>query len=238
MCRRVKAPATIERILHPVPFCWVCLQPTRVAYHEERRITHLWGTCHYVLVIRRCHNQACARYQVSMRPEEEGGLALRHSAFGLDVLSCIGHLRFTEGLSMRQIHQYLQARQVNLALRTVTDTVHRYQALLALPGTGASERADRLRRQERLVLAITGVPAGQDQVMLWLLRDVLSGTVLAARSLQGEHLEDLDLLLLGVVAATPVPIVAVLSDGREAIRRAVQTTLPGVPHCAMRFKDC
>jgi hypothetical protein len=208
-----------------------------VAYHEERRITHLWGTCHYVLVIRRCHNQACARYQVSMRPEEEGGLALRHSAFGLDVLSCIGHLRFTEGLSMRQIHQYLQARQVNLALRTVTDTVHRYQALLALPGTGASERADRLRRQERLVLAITGVPAGQDQVMLWLLRDVLSGTVLAARSLQGEHLEDLDLLLLGVVAATPVPIVAVLSDGREAIRRTVHTTLPGVPHCAMRFKE-
>jgi hypothetical protein len=209
-----------------------------VAYHEERRITHLWGTCRYVLVVRRCQNRACRRYQVSMRPEAEGALAPRHSAFGLDVITLIGHLRFVEGCSMRRIHQHLYALNVRLAVRTVTDIVHRYQALLALPETSAPDRVDRLQRQERLVLAITGVQPGRGHAVLWLLWDALSGMTLVARSLPEMCPDDLVSLLLEVVAATPVPIVAVLSDGQHAVRLAVQTVLPGVPHCINPFNTC
>src|SRR5580704_11779411 len=94
--RQARATATARSILRPVPFCWACLQPTWVACHEERWITHLSGICHYTLVVRRCRNQTCGRYQVSTRPEIEGGLALPHGEFGLDVIALVGQLRFVE----------------------------------------------------------------------------------------------------------------------------------------------
>ena len=63
-----------------------------------------------------------------------------------------------------------------------------------------------------------------------MLRDVLSGTVLLARSLLGARAADLAPLLREVAAALPVPITAVIADGQRSIRHAVQTALPAVPH--------
>src|SRR5581483_6426463 len=42
-------------------------------------------------------------------------------------------------------------------------------------------------------------------------------------------------LLQEVAVALPVPITAVISDGQQAIRNAVQTALPGVPHQLCQF---
>jgi hypothetical protein len=92
-----------------------------------------------------------------------------------------------------------------------------------------------LRRQERVVLAIDGLQPDQGHEVLWVLRDVLSGTVLLARSLLGARAADLEPLLREVAAALPVPITAVISDGQRSIRHAVQTALPAVPHQLCQF---
>src|SRR5260370_29684736 len=82
--RQAKARAAEVRTLTPVPFCWACMRPTRVVYHGERRIAQLHGMCRYTLVVRRCQNRACGRYQLSVRPEGEGILALPQGEAGLD----------------------------------------------------------------------------------------------------------------------------------------------------------
>lgn len=235
--RAAKARASTERTLTPVPFCWACMRATRVAYHGERRIAHLQGVCRYTLVVRRCQNRACVRYRVSVRPEEEGALALPQGEFGLDVIALVGQLRFAEHRSVAEIHQLLQAREVGLAPRTVTNLVHRYEELLALAVADPARLADqvRLRRQERVVLAIDGLQPDQGHEVLWVVRDVLSGTVLLARSLLGARAADLVPLLREVAAALPVPIAAVISDGQRSIRNAVRTALPGVPHQLCQF---
>lgn len=235
--RQAKGQASEERTLSPVPVCWECLRPTRVVYHRERRITHLTGMCRYTLVVRRCQNRACVRYQVSVRPEQEDALALPQGEFGLDVIALVGQLRFAEHRSRAEIHQALQARAVRLAPRTVTNLVHRYEELLALHVADPTRRADRfrLRRQTRVVLAIDGMQPEQGHEVLWVLRDVLSGTVLLARSLLGARAVDLAPLLREVAAALPVPITAVISDGQRSIRNAVQQALPGVPHQLCQF---
>ncbi len=233
-----KALASEEQTLRPVPFCWECMRPTRVAYHEERRITHLRGMCRYILVVRRCQNRACSRYRVAVRPEAEGALALPQAESGLDVIALVGQLRFAEHRSIAAIHQALRAREVKLAQRTVTNLVHRYEALLALQTAEPLRLTGPLRRrhQQRVVLAIDGLQVDQQHEVLWLLRDVLSGTVLVARRLLRARESDLVLLLQEVAAALPVPITAVLSAGQRTIRNAVQTALPGVPHhlCQVR----
>jgi hypothetical protein len=229
---QAKALASEEHILRPVPFCWECMRPTRVAYHEERRVTHLQGMCRYILVVRRCQNRACSRYRVPVRPEAEGTLALPRGEYGLDVIAFVGQLRFVERRGIAAIHQALRARKVALAQRTVTNLVHRYEALLALQVADPSRLTALLRhrRQQRVVLTIDGLQVDQQREVLWVLRDVLSGTVLVARRQLGARESDLVALLQEVAAALPVPVTAVLSAGQRTIRKVVQTVLPGVPH--------
>jgi hypothetical protein len=235
---QAKALASEEQTLRPVPFCWECMRPTRVAYHEQRRITHLRGMCRYILVVRRCQNRACSRYRVPVRPEAEGALALRHGECGLDVIVLVGQLRFADHRTIGAIHQALRARKVKLAQRTVANMVHRYEALLALKIADPIRLTGLVRQQHqrRVVLAIDSLRVDQQREVLWLLRDVLSGSVLVTRRLLGTRESDLVGLLQEVATALPVPITAVLSAGQRTIRNAVQTVLPGVPHhwCQMR----
>jgi hypothetical protein len=208
-----------------------------VAYHRHRQILHLDGTCAYTLVMRRCQNRACAAYQRSVGPEAEGRLALPRGEVGLDVIALVGQLRFAEHRSIPEIHRVLTARAVPLAQRTVTNLVHRYEELLALQVADPAQLAavPRLRRQGRVVLAIDGLQPEQGHEVLWVLRDVLSGTVLLARSLLGAREADLVPLVEEVAGALPVPIVGGISDGQRAIRNAVRTALPGVPHQLCQF---
>jgi hypothetical protein len=71
--------------------------------------------------------------------------------------------------------------------------------------------------------------------VLWVLRDVLSGEILLAKSLLSARNRDLAALLEQVKADCPVPIAGVVSDGQHSIRKAVAQALPGVPHQLCQF---
>lgn len=213
---QVCMPVTTEKTLSPVPFCWVCRHPTYVAYHGHRLIVHLWGNCRYTLVVRRCVNRACIRYHVFIRPEEEGGLALPNGRFGLDVIAMAGQLRFAGQHSLAGIYARLQEHGVGLAPRSVASLVRGYAALVALPTGDAARLAHRLRRQDRVVLAVDAVQPGGAGPVLWVSRDVLSGTVLLAHSLGQAQGKDLVALVGEVSRMVPVPIAAVLCTGLEA----------------------
>ena len=70
---------------------------------------------------------------------------------------------------------------------------------------------------------------------LWVLRDVLSGEILLAKSLLSARQRDLAELLSMVKAASPVPITAVVLDRQHSIRKAVAEVFPGVPHQLCHF---
>ena len=86
-----------------------------VAYHTRRRILTLNGLWQLTLAIRRCHNPDCPRYHAPYRPEEEGRWALPHGEFGLDVIAFIGRWRFAEHRSVPEMHQRLQAGNIQIA---------------------------------------------------------------------------------------------------------------------------
>lgn len=92
------------------------------------------------------------------------------------------------------------------------------------------ERTDRLRQQGRAVLAIDGLQPDVGHEVLWVVREVLSGEILCARSLLSSARAELESLLTDVVAALPVPVTGIVSDGQHVIRDAVAAALPGVPH--------
>ncbi len=233
--RQARPPADRAETLAPLVTCWGCGRRTWVAYHRHRRVVHLDGVCAYTLVMRRCHNPACPQVGQSVGPEVAGRLALPQGEVGVDVIALVGRLRFGEHRSVPEIHQDLRRRGVQVAQRTVTNQLYRYEELLALRVGDVARLRARLGRQGRAVLAIDGLQPDVGHEVLWVLREVLSGEVLLARSLLGATEGDLAPLIQEVARVLPVPIVGVISDGQQSIRHAVATALPGVPHQLCQF---
>lgn len=235
-----RAPATEAQVLETVQrVCWTCGGPMWVAYHSRRVVVTLQGLIAYRLVVRRCETPGCPAYHQAYRPEAEGRLALPQAEFGLDIIALVGRLRFAECRSVPEIHRALTDRGVAIAERSVTNLVARYEELVALALAAAPARTATLQAQGAVVLALDGLQPDVGHEVLWVLRDVLSGTILLARSLLGATAPALVGLLREVMAALPAGVLVrgVISDGQQSIGKAVRTALPGVPHQLCQFHD-
>jgi hypothetical protein len=234
--RRARATPTLEQSLEPIcTVCPSCGQATWSAWTNHRTLVTLTGLVRLHLAIRRCPHADCPRYHRPYRPEAEGALALPEHEFGLDVIALIGALRYVQHQSVPEMHRTLQARGVDIAQRSVTYLLERYDELLALSLTDTERLREITSREERVILALDGLQPDVGHEVLWVLRDCLSGEVLLARSLLSATAKDLGTLLGEVAEALKVPIAAVVSDGQRSIRRAVENALPGVPHQLCQF---
>jgi hypothetical protein len=215
--------------------CPACGGPLWAAYKTRRTAITLDGTVRLGLQVRRCRDRRCPRFGTPWRSEQEGRIILPHHEFGLDVIAAIGRLRHAEHRSLPEIHAELARRGVPICVRSVGNLLDRYDELLALSLSDAA----RLRRitatAGRVILALDGLQPDVGHEVLWVLRDVLSGEVLLARSLLSSGQDDLARLIGEVKDALEVPIAGVISDGQHSIRKAVAEALPGVPHQLCQF---
>src|SRR5687768_14112869 len=125
-------PATTLQ-LHPLrPTCCACGKRTWADYANRRTVVTLGGLLGLRLQIRRCHNPACARHLVPCRPEAEGFYVLPQHEFGLDVIATIGALRYAEHRAVPEIRKQLRDHGLDIAERTVTNLLDRYDELLAV----------------------------------------------------------------------------------------------------------
>lgn len=215
--------------------CPACGGPLWAANTAQRTVTTLEGLVRLRLQVRSCRDPDCPRRGACLRPEQEGRFALPQHEFGLDVIALVGRLRHAEHRSVPEIHAELARRGVAICVRSVGNLLDRYDELLAL----SCANPDRLKaitaKAGRVILAIDGLQPDVGQEVLWVLRDVLSGEVLLARSLLSSCQGDLAQLLREVMDALPVPITGVVSDGQTSIRNAVEAALDGVPHQLCHF---
>lgn len=230
------AEPTIFRDLTPDrTTCLHCGGLLRADYANRRTVHTLAGVTRLNLTIRRCHAPGCAAHKRPCRPEAEGAVALPRHEFGLDVIALIGRLRHVEHRSVPEIRTHLIGRGVAVAERTVTNLLDRYDELLAVALADDRRLTRILAAQGKVVLALDGLQPDVGHEVLWVLRDVLSGEILLAKSLLSARQRDLAELLSAVKAASPVPVAAVVSDGQHSIRKAVAEVFPGVPHQLCQF---
>jgi hypothetical protein len=204
-------------------------------YANRRTVHTLAGVTRLDLTVRRCHNAGCAAHKRPYRPEAEGSFALPRHEFGLDVVALIGRLRYAEHRSVPEIRAHLLGRKVSVSERTVTNLLDRYDELLATSLTDDGRLKAVLAAQGKVILAIDGLQPDVGHEVLWVIRDVLSGEILLARSLLSARNQDLAGLLSAVKAACGVPVAGVISDGQHSIRKAVAKALPGVPYQLCQF---
>ena len=225
---------TLELATH-LRDCPACGRRLWAANKPRRVVVTLEGLVLLRLQVRSCRNPDCPRYGACLRPEPEGRFVLPQHEFGLDVIATVGRLRHAEHRSVPEIHAELVRRGVPICARSLSNLLDRYDELLSL----SLSDTERLRRVTaaagRVVLAVDGLQPDVGHEVLWVLRDCLSGEVLLARSLLSSTRDDLAQLLREVKRALAVPIVGVVSDGQDSIRKAVAQALDGVPHHLCHF---
>lgn len=154
--KQARPPATRQVILEPFQItCRECGSRMRMGHHSHRTVTTLQGVTRLTLKVYRCRNTACSRFHRPTRPEEEGGWALPHGEFGLDVIALVGLLRYQQQRSIPQIHEELLRRGLQVAQRTVTDQLYRYEELVALHLVDSQRLKMRLSEQKQIILAQT-----------------------------------------------------------------------------------
>jgi hypothetical protein len=237
MARRTARPQPTRELELPAltRTCPGCGAALWAAYKTYRTVTTLDGLVRLGLQVRRCRKRDCPRFGVPLRPEQEGRLVLPQHEFGLDVIATVGALRHAQHRSLPEIHAELARRGVTICARSVGNLLDRYDELLAL-STADLGRLRRITAEAgRVILAIDGLQPDVGHEVLWVLRDVLSGEVLLAKSLLSSTQDDLAKLIREVKEAMPVPIAGVVSDGQDSIRKAVKKALDGVPHQLCQF---
>jgi hypothetical protein len=215
--------------------CPSCAGPLWAANIAQRTVTTLEGLVRLRLQVRNCRNPECPRRGACLRPEQEGRFALPQHEFGLDVIAAIGRLRHAEHRSVPEIHAGLAHRGLAICVRSVGNLLDRYDELLALSCSDAGRLKAITAKAGRVILAIDGLQPDVGHEVLWVIRDVISGEVLLARSLLSSCQDDLAKLLGEVKGALRVPIAGVVSDGQTSIRKATAAALSDVPHQLCHF---
>ena len=215
--------------------CLDCGRHLRADYTNRRTLTTLAGVARLNLTVRRCRNDHCPAVRKPYRPEAEGRLTLPHHEFGLDVIALIGDLRYREHRSVPEIRTHLVGRGVRIAERTVLHLLDRYDELLAVVLTNDQRLRSVLADQKRVILGIDGLQPDVGHEVLWVVRDCLSGEILAAKAMLSARRKDPIGWLSEVKKACPVTIAGVVSDGPHTIRQAVGAVFPDVPYQLCQF---
>ena len=243
MLRRIARPLpTRERELTTaIRRCPGCDGPLWAAYKNRRTLITLEGITSLAVQVRRCRDRDCPRLGMPIRPESQARLALPESEFGLDVIALVGTLRHAQHRSIPEIHAELTRRGVPICMRSVTNLLDRYDELLALWLSDPARLRRITAKAGRVILAIDGLQPDVGHEVLWVLREVITGEVLLAKSLLCSCRADLAKLIAEVKQAlhaegqADVPIAGVISDGLHSIRDAVAEVLPGIPHQLCQF---
>src|SRR3982750_1200654 len=157
-----------------------CGAHMRLRYENRRHVVTLSGGVRLRLRIRRWEHAGCPRFHVPYRPEAESALALPQQEFGLDVIALVGVLRHRAHRSVPEIHAALRARGVEIAERSVTNLLDRYDELLATNLTDTRRLRRVLKGQRGGIRGAGGLQPDVGHEVLWGVRGCPSGGGLLA----------------------------------------------------------
>jgi hypothetical protein len=203
----------------------------RITLNGPLRLTH----CGY-----RCPHPACPTVQRSYRSAAADALALPGFTFGLDIVMLVGHLRLAQHQTPDEAHQALQARLApfaqTISRREISYLFDAYCTLVRLTHEAATDTAwqDQVRANGGLIVSIDGIQPDKGNETVYLVRDVLTGRVLAAENVRVSDTETIKRLLAPVVALD-LPVLGAVSDAQESLCQAIAALWPEIPHQLCQF---
>jgi hypothetical protein len=221
--------------------CPVCQKRLRRAVTlSERTVVTLKEVIKLVHAGYRCPDPACAGHQGTYRSTQADALALPWFTYGVDVVLLVGQLRLQNHQTVDEIHQELLKRLaplgVKISRREVLNLFEAYSTLLRA-SSEAKDDVEWLAQVEKnggIIVSVDGIQPEKGNETVYLVRDALTGRVLAAENVISSETAVMKTLLAPVVALG-VNVLGTITDAQESELLAVEELWPDVPHQVCQF---
>lgn len=235
-------PTVTKRIYHAeittCPSCGTRLR--RYATVSQRTLVTLDGVVRVVHSAYRCPQPDCPTATRPYRSTVADGLALPGFTFGLDVLLLVGHLRLAQHQTVDQIHLALQERLtplgVTISRREILYLFDAYCTLLRTSQALAHDHRwqEHTRANGGVIISIDGIQPDKGSETIYLVRDVVTGRLLAAENVRISDTPTITALLRSI-CELDVPVVGAVSDAQESLLQAIAALWPDIPHQVCQF---
>ncbi|MCM2531945.1 transposase [Neobacillus pocheonensis] len=203
---------------------------------SKKTISTLNGVKTIVNMGYRCTNPECKNISTVFRSAQAEHLSVKHITYGIDVLAFVGELRFKEHKTRKEIMNVLNGLGVVVSERHVQKLYERYTVLLRASAEYNSKEIlkETVETHGGIILSMDGVQPEKGNETLYVIREVLSGTILAAKNVKSSSTEEL-MEFIKPIIGYGFPILGFVSDGQKSIRLAFETLSPETPYQYCQF---
>jgi len=215
--------------IHHCPHCGSKLEYCHTV--SDKTVTTLNGVFKIVNMGYRCSNGLCSNRETVYRSAEAESYSMKYLTFGLDVLALVGQLRFREQKHRSEIAEELLHHGIKTSERTVQTLYERYSLLLRASLNEHVQQALQqvVEEHKGIVLSIDGIQPEKGNETLYVIREVISGTIVAAKNVKSSSTEELKELIQPILELG-FPILGFISDGQLSIRKAIEELAPDIPY--------
>ena len=225
--------------------CPECGRTLREALTLTRRtVITLEGVIKLTHVGYRCPDPQCVGHQRTYRSVEADALALPHFTYGLDIVLLVGRLRLREHQTVDELHQGLLKRLEPLGVKIARrEMLYLFEAYCTLLRAESEAKDDQqwlaqVKKNGGIIVSVDGIQEDAGNETVYLVRDALTGRVLAAENVTSSETTVMKALLAPVVALEmerKVKVLGTITDAQESELKAVEELWPGVPHQVCQF---
>jgi hypothetical protein len=199
----------------------------RPNWHVRKTIQTLEGPLFLAGRAKMCTNAECSHCGTRYYASQVLLLSLPTSTYGLDVLAYIGWRHEHDQRQLVEIQRELNQKGVEINERNVGKLYRQYLALLGATSEAIRKKLDVIvEKHSGLILGVDALQPEGNGSMLYVLYEILSGTVVSAIQLEPPTEKDLTAWLKTYQG---YPVLASVSDGEERIIAALRAVWPNAP---------
>ena len=220
--------------LQDCPHCGVELKPGP-NWHMHKMIQTLNGPLFVAGRAKICLNAACSHPGMRYYASQVLLLSLPSSTYGLDVLAYIGWRHEHAQRQLIEIQRELNEKGIEVNARNVGKLYRQYLALLGATSAVIGQKlADTVEKHGGLIFGVDALQPEGHGSLLYVLYEILSGTVVSAIQLEPANEKDLTDWLR---TYQKYPVLASVTDGEARISAALRAVWPNAPRqrCQAHF---
>jgi hypothetical protein len=220
------------------PVCQRRLQ--RSVTLTERTVITLEEVIKLVHAGYRCPDTQCEGHQRTYRSVKADALALPWFTYGMDIVLLVGRLRLREHQTVDEVHEELLERLAPLGVRiSRREILYLFEAYCTLLRASSEAKDDlewlaQVEKNGGIIVSVDGIQPEKGNETVYLVRDALTGRVLAAENVTSSETAVMKVLLAPVMTLG-VKVLGTISDAQESELLAVQALWPDVPHQVCQF---
>jgi hypothetical protein len=174
-----------------------------------------------------CVNAECSHCGTRYYASQVLLLSLPSSTYGLDVLAYIGWRHEHDQRQLVEIQRELNQKGIEINERNVGKLYRQYLALLGATSEAIRKKLDGIvEKHGGLIFGVDALQPEGNGSLLYVLYEILSGTVVSAIQLEPPNEENLTDWLK---TYQNYPVLASVSDGEERIIAALRAIWPNAP---------